>query len=167
MWIVTEGSRRRSHRLRDLRKTDRSGVSGGAAFLVLIVGLFAGAGVMYTVSPTRTTTDTTTATSLSVTTTTITTTPLVPQQITVTGTYSTNGPGTSPVAIHFISDSNQISYPGQTSGNQYTVVLPNPDTYTVRIDGSNFAGIGGGTCTAGMLPLYEQFSTTVVVNWSC
>ena len=145
----------------------RRGVAGEVAVVTLIVGLIIGAGAMYASTPTRTITDNSTTTALSVVTTTVTTTPMVPAQITISGTFSTNGLGTTAVAIHFISNTNQISYPGQTSGNGYTVTLPNPDTYTVKIDGTNYGGIGGGTCTAGTLPLYEQFPTSINANWSC
>jgi hypothetical protein len=146
---------------------NRIAVSESAAATLLIVGLMIGAVAVYVALPTKVTTETVTEVDTSVTTTTVVTTPTVPKQVTVSGTFSTNGVGTTPVAIHFISSASGISYPGQTSGNSYTVVLPNPDTYTVKIDGSNFGGIGGGTCTAGNLPLYEQFPVSVVANWAC
>jgi hypothetical protein len=116
-----------------------------------------------------------TSTSISYITNTVTSTQTVvsivtetpPTTVTVSGHYSSVGAGTTATAIHFISQSTGVSYPGTVSGGSYTISnLPNQDAYTVKIDYSYFGG--GGTCTAGTLPVYIQLSqSTISANWTC
>lgn len=165
----------------------RKGISEGWAALAVIAALVAGILIgIYALAPSpsaaTTVTKTTTSVSLTVqtstqtlppvtttTTTTVTTTPQPPLQVAYSGTVQSKGTGTTATGIHFISSTTGVSYPGTIGSGRYTVSnLPNPGTYTVTIDYSNFGGVGGGTCTAGILSAYFQFPVTVQTsNWSC
>lgn len=101
-------------------------------------------------------------------TTTVTTTPPTPAQVQLVGGYATTTIGTSAKSISFVSQTTGVSYPGSTSGGQYGALLPNGDTYTVKIHWDSFIDTSGD-CTAGTVPLYLQFEPTqpVTASWSC
>jgi hypothetical protein len=152
----------------------RSGVSATVTILaVIIVLIIAGAGG-YLVGLSQTTTVTSTTTSIATTTLppsvitttdTVTTTPAVPLNVTISGNFKTNGTGTYAMTISFISQSSGITYPGKVSAGTYSINVPNQTIYTVKVD---YTAIPvGGTCTAGSLPAYIQFPTTITASWSC
>jgi len=147
---------------------NRIGLSSvaGTALLVLglIIGVAAGYGIAISTGARETTTTTAAILSETTTTTVVTTTPTIPTEITFSGTVKA---GNSVTAVHFVSNTNHISYPGTVASGSYTISnLPNPDTYTVTLDYTGL--LSGGTCTAGTLAIYYQFTPAPqTANWSC
>lgn len=92
--------------------------------------------------------------------------PIRPSSVTVTGTVSTKGLGTSPTNIGFTSDNGQIVNAAVVSG-KYSLTLPNDHTYTVKVQWSGALG-ATGTCTAGTLPVSQgPGGSALTNNWSC
>jgi len=87
-----------------------------------------------------------------------------PSQVTVSGSVSTTGTGTYPQSITFISNSG-APYVGSISGKTYEVVLPNVNTYSVKIKWAAL-GITGGECNAGTLDL-DSIESSATYSWSC
>ena len=87
-----------------------------------------------------------------------------PSEVSLSGTVTTTGTGTSPEKITFTSESNGNTYVANANGGSYSISLPNRDTYKVNITW-NFLGITGGTADAGTLNL-DSMTVAMTKNWS-
>ena len=97
---------------------------------------------------------------------TITTTPSPPATVTVSGTLHTRAIGSSPTGVGFVSQTSGVSYLGKISGADYTVNLPNQDSYSITINENLL--LGTGSCSAGTLSLFlELGNESITSNWSC
>jgi hypothetical protein len=92
--------------------------------------------------------------------------PLRPSSVQVSGAASTTGLGTHPVNIGFTSDSGQLFNAAVVNG-QYSINLPNDNTYSVQIQWSGLLG-ASGTCSAGTLVVSQGPGSSGLSNdWSC
>lgn len=138
-----------------------TGVSTVAAALVLVIGLMVGAAVVYAAAPDLNLTTTKTVAYS----TTVTTTPAVPLTFSISGKFTVNTPLTTGTGITFVAQDG-TSYSGVTSGTSYSVSgLPNQGIYTVKITFT--PSTGNSPCTAGVLVVYLQFTTSLTHDWSC
>jgi hypothetical protein len=88
-----------------------------------------------------------------------------PSQVTLTGTATTVGTGTSPQKITFIDKSTGNTYVAAVTTNSYQITLPNQKTFSVSVTWSAL-GITGGSCDAGTLNL-DSNDATQTHDWSC
>jgi hypothetical protein len=145
----------------------RMGVSAGIVLGFLIVGLLVGAGAIYALGPSLGLTGVTTTTFTTSATRVTTVFPIVPQNVTVSGNFSSGTLGTHATGISFKSETNQKLYTAQISNGTYSInILPNQDTYTVQIYFTP-SPLGNSPCTAGFYAVYIQFPTPLTHNWSC
>jgi hypothetical protein len=86
-----------------------------------------------------------------------------PSAVTVSGTATTKGFGTTAAQINFI-DSGGITHTALINSGSYTIDLSNLSTYTVTIYYTFFGG--SSTCRAGTLNL-QSSTTTWRADWSC
>jgi len=92
---------------------------------------------------------------------------LKPKDVTLTGTVTTTGTGTTPQKITFTNLSNQEAYVAACNGgnpSSYSITLPNGNNYSVIITWK-FLGVTGGNATAGTLNL-DSSSSTMIENWA-
>ena len=87
-----------------------------------------------------------------------------PKEVTLTGTVTTTGTGTSPEKITFKSLSDGQTYVANANGGTYSITLPNSDSYGVTITWK-FLGITGGTADAGTLNL-DSTEASITRNWA-
>jgi len=91
-----------------------------------------------------------------------------PKEVTLTGTVTTTGTGTTPEKITFTSMRDGKTYVAAVVGGgnpgTYTITLPNRDSYKVTITWK-FLGFTGGTADAGTLNL-DTFETSIEKNWA-
>jgi len=133
----------------------------GVIVVLLAIGLVIGVGIGFVAAPSFEPKSTQTITS------TYTQTKVVPKNSTITGTASTLSSGDQAEEITFTSINNGTSYHVDLTAGHYTILLPNQDTYTVKVTYNIIGSIAFGSCVAGNFPLYLQSQVTVTVNWSC
>jgi hypothetical protein len=92
----------------------------------------------------------------------------VPSTIIVSGTASTTGPGTHPVAIMFIDQGSGGRITNEVDSNgYYSVQLPNGDhTYNVQIAWEGLVG-SKGICDASPLHFSNELQTMQSHNFRC
>ena len=91
-----------------------------------------------------------------------------PKDVTLTGTVTTTGTGTTPEKITFTSMRDGKTYVAAVSGGNpgtYTITLPNGDSYKVAITWKILGLLTGGTADAGTLNL-DTFETSIEKNWA-
>jgi len=91
-----------------------------------------------------------------------------PKEVTLTGTVTTTGTGTTPEKITFTSLRDGKTYVAAVSGGNpgtYTITLPNGDSYEVTITWKILGLLTGGTADAGTLNL-DTFETSIEKNWA-
>ena len=91
-----------------------------------------------------------------------------PKDVTLTGTVTTTGTGTTPEKITFTSMRDGKTYVAAVSGGNpgtYTITLPNGDSYKVTITWKILGLLTGGTADAGTLNL-DTFETSIEKNWA-
>ncbi len=88
-----------------------------------------------------------------------------PTSVTVTGTASTTGLGTTAVEIDFLNTSTGLTYSAIVSSGSYTINLSNFQTYNVVLHWNGAFG-SSGTCNAGTLVLHS-YADTWYANYQC
>jgi len=92
-----------------------------------------------------------------------------PKEVTLTGTVTTTGTGTTPEKITFTSMRDGKTYVAVVVGGgnpgTYTISLPNGDSYKVTITWKILGLLTGGTADAGTLNL-DTFETSIEKNWA-
>ncbi len=88
-----------------------------------------------------------------------------PSTVTVTGTASTTGLGTTAYKIDFTDTVSGLTYSAAVNSNSYTITLTNFRTYNVFIDWNGALG-SSGTCSAGTLHL-QSYADTWTANYQC
>lgn len=91
-----------------------------------------------------------------------------PREVTLNGTVTTTGTGTTPEKITFTSMRDGKTYVAAVSGGNpgaYTINLPNGDSYKVTITWKVLGLFTGGTADAGTLNL-DTFEASIEKNWA-
>lgn len=90
-----------------------------------------------------------------------------PATVTVSGTVSTSGSGTTGTNVVFTSSSGS-TYPGAISSGSYSVTLPNKDTYSATVQWSGQYPWQTGSCNVGSFSLNNgPGATTQQQNFNC
>ena len=91
----------------------------------------------------------------------------IPSSITVSGRVSTNDAGTNPKAVVFTNENSGQAYDTAVFNGQYSVSLPNQQSYTVTIEWSGPTG-ANGTCNAGTVSLGQGAgASSLTGDWTC
>ena len=91
-----------------------------------------------------------------------------PKEVTLTGTVTTTGLGTSPEKITFTCNRDGMTYVTAVSGGNpgtYSIDLPNGDSYSVKITWQVLGLVTGGDADAGTLNL-DCDDDSLVKNWA-
>jgi len=92
---------------------------------------------------------------------------VAPISVTVSGTVTTSGSGTTGTSVIFTSSSGS-TYPATTSGGSYSITLPNKDTYSATVQWSGQYSWQTGSCNAGSFSLNNgPGATTQQQNFNC
>jgi len=87
-----------------------------------------------------------------------------PKVVTLTGTVMTTGTGTTPQRITFISSKTGNTYVATIYDHNYSIQLPNDDTYNVKITYKFMDLVAVGEVDAGILDL-DSSESSIVRNW--
>lgn len=110
------------------------------------------------------TTTTEIATASEITTEVITVTQQLPPYVTLSGQVRTTGLNTIPTDLTFTASDGSI-YRATIEGNHYSVQLPNPESYTVKVH-YTVSPIGSGDCNIGTFWL-KTTDTSGTANIEC
>jgi hypothetical protein len=91
-----------------------------------------------------------------------------PKEVTLTGTVTTTGTGTTPEKITFTSVRDETIYVAAVTGGNpgtYSISLPNGDSYSVKITWKILGLVTGGDADAGTLNL-DTFEESIEKNWA-
>jgi len=92
---------------------------------------------------------------------------VAPISVTVSGSVSTSGSGTTGTNVIFTSSSGS-AYPASISGGSYSVTLPNKDTYSATVQWSGQYAWQTGSCNVGSFSLNNgPGATTQQQNFNC
>ena len=87
-----------------------------------------------------------------------------PKAVTLTGTITTTGTGTTPERITFISYKTGNTYVAAVYDRSYSIQLPNGETYNVKITYKFLGLVTVGEADAGTLDL-DSSEPFIVRNW--